>query len=419
MARIGPAVALIVRLSLLTVALSISAFAQESIQPSLAGDQVAELRKVINRSDYNLRLGPVLLDLSASTEIEYNDNINLSDHAKTGDWIFLPQVNLNMDWQATAVNELRLDLGFGYEAYLNHSNLNSDTLLIAPDSLLSFDVYVGDFRFNFHDRLSIQQNPVDTIELSNVARFGRLENSAGVSAVWDLNQVKIMGSYDHYLFDSLDSTFDYLSRSEEQFLFSVDVNLNRTTTIGVRGTAALIDYNSNTVFNDASQFSVGPFLEMYLTPYTRIRASAGYEGLYFHGNAAGQPNSPYSGGFAYLDVVQRLNRYFTQYLNIGYDTELGVTTQYQRTAYARYTVEWRVNSRLNVAVQGFYEHANESESGFGQEHPSLYGGSIFLSTRLATRMTVGFGYLYTGRTSNLPDRSYSQNQFIFRIGYNF
>jgi hypothetical protein len=227
-ARIGPAVALIVRLSLLTVALSISAFAQESIQPSLAGDQVAELRKVINRSDYNLRLGPVLLDLSASTEIEYNDNINLSDHAKTGDWIFLPQVNLNMDWQATAVNELRLDLGFGYEAYLNHSNLNSDTLLIAPDSLLSFDVYVGDFRFNFHDRLSIQQNPVDTIELSNVARFGRLENSAGVSAVWDLNQVKIMGSYDHYLFDSLDSTFDYLSRSEEQFLFSVDVSHLRT-----------------------------------------------------------------------------------------------------------------------------------------------------------------------------------------------
>jgi hypothetical protein len=60
-----------------------SGLGQESIQPSMAGSAAAELRKVINRSDYNLRLGPVLVDLSASTEIEYNDNINLSDHART------------------------------------------------------------------------------------------------------------------------------------------------------------------------------------------------------------------------------------------------------------------------------------------------------------------------------------------------
>jgi hypothetical protein len=419
MERTNSAVGLIVGLSLLTAALSVSAFAQESIQPSLVSNQAAELRKVIDRGDYNLRVGPILADFSASTEIQYNDNINLSDHAKTGDWIFVPQVNLNTYWPVTELNELRLDLGFGYQAYLNHSNLNSDWILIAPDSLFSFDVYVGDFRFNFHDRISIEQNPVDTIELSNVARFGRLENSAGVSVIWDLNQVKIMGGYDHYLFDSLESTFYYVSRSEEQFLFSVDVILNRTTTTGIRGTAALVDYNSNSVFNDATEFSVGPFLEMQLTPYTRIRAQGGFEGVYFHGNAAGQPSSPSNGGFAYLDVIQRLNRYFTQYLNIGYDTQLGVTTAYQRTAYARYTVEWRVNSRLNLAVQGFYEHANESASSFGSEHPSLYGASIFWSTRLTKRFTVGLQYIFTGRTSNLPDRSYSQNQCIFRIGYNF
>ena len=64
-------------LSLMTAAFGIPALAQESIQPSLAGDAEAELRKIIRRSDYNFRLGPVLADLSASTEIEYNDNINI------------------------------------------------------------------------------------------------------------------------------------------------------------------------------------------------------------------------------------------------------------------------------------------------------------------------------------------------------
>jgi hypothetical protein len=409
----------IAALSLLTAALSVSALGQESIQPSLAGDAAAELRKVINRSDYNLQLGPVLVGLSASTEFQYNDNINLSDHAPVGDFIFQPQFNVNMDWQATQANELRLDLGLGYQAYLDHSNLDTSALLVTPDSLLSFDVYIGDFRINFHDRLSVQQNPVDTIELSNVARFERLENSAGVSVLWDLNQVKIMGNYDHYILESLQSLFDYLNRSEEQFLFSAGVNLNRTTTTGLLGTAALIDYNSNTVFNNAAQFSVGPFLEMDLTDYTRIRASAGYEGLYFRGDVVGQTTSPGNGGFAYLDVIQRLNRYFTQYLNVGYDTELGVTTAFLRTTYVRYTAEWRVNSRLNLALQGFYEHAQESPSIYGQEHPSQYGGAIFLSSRVAKRMTAGFGYIYTGRSSNLPDRSYSQNQVIFRIGYDF
>ena len=317
------------------------------------------------------------------------------------------------------MNELRLDLGVGYQAYLSHSNLNSTALLISPNSLLSFDVYVGDFRFNFHDRLSLQQNPVDTIDLSNVARFERLENTAGVWAVWDLNQVKIMGGYDHYLFQSLDSTFNYLNRSEEQFLFSGTVILNRTTTTGIRGTAALIDYNSNTVFNDATQFSVGPFLEMDLSPYTRIRAAAGYEALYFRGHNAAQAQSDANGWFAELDIVQRLNRYFTQYLNTGYDTELGVTTAFQRIAFVRYTGEWRVNSRLNVVLQGFYEHTRESASIFGEESASLYGGSIFLSTRLARKVTAGLGYLLTLRDSNIADRHYSQNRIIFRIAYQF
>jgi hypothetical protein len=406
-------------LSFLTASFCIPSLAQESIRASLAGDAAADLRKVINRSDYNLRLGPVLIDLSASAEIEYNDNVNLSDRAKVGDFILRPQINLNLDWQATQANELRLDLGLGYAKYLSHSDLDTSALLVSPESLLSFDVYVGDFRFNLHDRLSIQQNAVDTIDLSNVARFERLENSAGIWALWDLNQVRILAGYDHYLFQSLDSTFDYLDRSEEQFIFSGSVNVNRTTTIGSRGTTALINYDSNRVFNDGTQFALGPFLETDLTPYTKIRVAAGYEGLYFRGNAPGQSQSDENGWFADLDIIERLNLYYTQYLNVGYNTEVGVTTSLQRIAFVRYTGEWRVNSKLNVAVQGFYEYTQESASLFGEEHASLYGGGVFLSYRFLQRLTTGIGYLFTARSSDISDRNYSQNRVIFRIGYDF
>ena len=93
----------------------------------------------------------------------------------------------------------------------------------------------GVLRLNFHDRFAIVQNPIDEPTLSNVARFDRFQNSAGVTAFVELNDLKFVFGYDHFTFDSLDSEFDSLDRREEQFYGSASLRFTDAVTAGLDG----------------------------------------------------------------------------------------------------------------------------------------------------------------------------------------
>src|SRR6516225_6046706 len=126
------------------------ALSQESIRASLAGDATAFARRpALSNTGYNLQLGPVLAKLSASLGLEFNDNITLSESNRESDLIVRPSLGANVVWQVSELNALRLDLGIGYAAYAVHSEFDTQSLLVAPQSALSFDVYVGDFRITF------------------------------------------------------------------------------------------------------------------------------------------------------------------------------------------------------------------------------------------------------------------------------
>ena len=157
--------------------------AQDAIRPSLAGEAAAEARRQqIDKIPYNLQLGPMKFRLSATLGIEYNDNINLAEDGSylfpspTGpilvttepqdDIIIRPQVNINALWPITQLNTFKIDIGIGYAFYLDHSNYNTNAILVSPGSQLAFDIFVGDFRINLHDRFSLEQDPVAELALS-------------------------------------------------------------------------------------------------------------------------------------------------------------------------------------------------------------------------------------------------------------
>src|SRR6202008_1402268 len=138
------------------------AIAQESIRASLAGDAAAVSRSpALSNTAYTLQVGPVLARFSASLGLEFNDNITLSENNRESDLIVRPSLYANILWQVGELNALRLDLGIGYAAYASHSQFDTQSLLIAPQSALAFDVYIGDFRITFFDQFSLLQNPVE------------------------------------------------------------------------------------------------------------------------------------------------------------------------------------------------------------------------------------------------------------------
>lgn len=418
--------------------------AQDTVRPSLAGESASEARRQsIDRIPYNLKVGPIRFLLSATAGFEYNDNINLSEEGPRSfadrnvplpqeDFIFRPQINVNALWPVTQLNTLRLDLGVGYSFYLNHSQYNTNGILLKPGSQLAFDVFVSDFRINFHDRFSLQQDPVAEVGLSNVADYGRFENTAGVSVLWDLNRAVLTLGYDHYTFISTTKAFEYLDRNAEQLSASLSFALTSTTSVGLEGSFVANRYDQS-ILNDSNTYSAGVFVETQLTNYLKLRVAGGYQAITF--DNTGLVNDPHDLNDFYFNALlsNRLNPFITQTLALGHESQLGVNSNFIKLNYVRHTVTWNVFLHTLLSTEVFYEDADDSGGDgrfittpvgapfnpFVAEHIQRYGGALTVGYQLTKHLTLGLRYQYTQKDSDQPLRSYRQNRVALDCTYSF
>jgi len=425
--------------------------AQDAVRPSLAGEEAAEARRQsIDKIPYNLELGPMKLRFSATVGFEYNDNVNLSEDASAllpgvngpilvtteqqSDFIIHPQINLNAIWPITQVNTFRLDLGLGYAFYLDHSNYNTNSLLISPGSQLAFDIFVGDFRINIHDRFSLQQDPVAEITLSNVADYGRFENVIGVSALWDLNAAVVTMGYDHYNYIATNSLFEYLDRSAEILNGSIGFTPNATMTVGLEAVLVDASYDQN-VLNDSVTYSAGLFLETQLSSYVRLRVAGGYQNINFDNTGIVNDPNDLSDYYANILLSHRVNSVLTHSISAGHETQLGVNSNYVTLNYVRWTANWNILYHTLLSTEFFYEDAEDSGGAgplitplgpggflfnpFVAEHIERFGGALTLAYQLTPHVTLGLRYQYTQKDSDLPLRDYVQNRVSIDGTYSF
>lgn len=421
---------------------------QDAVRPSLAGEQAAESRRLsTDKIPYNLEMGPIKFRFSATMGVEYNDNINLADDGtlvfftpsgpvvfKTSpqsDVILRPQFNVNALWPVTQLNTLRLDLGVGYAIYLDHSNYDTNGVLINPGSQIAFDIFVGDFRINLHDRFSLEQDPIAEAGLSNVADYGRFQNTAGISVLWDLNQAVVTLGYDHYTFISTTSTFDYLDRNADIVSGSIGFTPSSTMTVGLEGSFVHTYYDQN-ILNDSDTFSAGAFVETQVTGYVKLRVAAGYQTISF--DNTGLINDPHDLNDYYANALlsHRVNSVLTHSLAVGHETTLGVNSNYVKLNYVRHTANWNILYHTLLTTELFYEDADDSGGSgfvfvpglgvfnpFVAEHLHRYGGAISLGYQLTQHVTLGLRYQYTQKDSDQPLRNYRQNRVGLDGTYSF
>jgi opacity protein-like surface antigen len=423
---------------------------QDAVRPSLAGEAAAEARRQsIDKIPYNLQLGPLKLRFSATLGFEYNDNINLSEDAtalvpsptgpvlisthQQSDLIIRPQVTIHALWPITQLNTFKLDLGVGYAFYLDHPSNNTNGVLVNPGSQLAFDIFVSDFRINLHDRFSLEQDPVAEVTLSNVADYGRFQNTAGISVLWDLNAAVVTLGYDHYNFISTTSVFDYLDRNAEMVNGSIAFTPNPTMSVGLE--AAFVDtyYNQN-VLNDSITYSAGAFLETQITNYLKLRVAGGYQHINF--DNTGTVNDPHDLSDYYANALlsHRVNSVLTHYISAGHETQLGINSNYIKLNYVRHTANWNILYHTLLSTELFYEDADDSGGSgplfipapgvflfnpFVAEHIHRYGGAITLGYQLTQHVTLGLRYQYTQKDSDQPLRDYSQNRVSLDGTYSF
>jgi opacity protein-like surface antigen len=441
-----------VALALIVPLLSVApiALAQDAIRPSLAGEAAAEARRQsIDNIPYNLQLGAIKFRFSATLGVEYNDNINLAEDGSilanlpTGpvvlatspqsDFIVHPSVNLNALWPITQLNTLKFDIGIGYAFYLDHSNYNTNSVLLTPGSQLAFDIFVGDFRINIHDRFSLEQDPVSEIALSNVADYGRFQNSAGIAVLWDLNQAVVTLGYDHYNFIATNDLFDYLDRNADILSATVGFTPTSTMTVGLEGSVVDTYYDKH-VLNDSLTYSIGAFLETQITSNLKLRVAGGYQTINFETGGLVNDSQDLNDYYANALLSHRVNSVLNHNLSIGHESQLGVNSNYVRLNYARHTATWNILYHTLLTTELFYEDAEESGgqgplfppvpglpfiNPFAAEHIHRYGGALSLGYQLTPHVTLGLRYQYTQKDSDQPLRDYKQNRVALDGTYSF
>jgi len=423
---------------------------QDAIRPSLAGEAAAEARRQsIDKIPYNLQVGPIKFRFSATMGVEYNDNVNLAEDGSvvflspTGpilvttspqeDFILRPQINLDALWPITQLNTLRLDIGIGHAFYLDHSNYDTNSVLISPGSQLAFDIFVGDFRINLHDRFSLEQDPVAEVALSNVADYGRFQNTAGISVLWDLNQAVVTLGYDHYTFISTTTAFDYLDRNADIVSGTIGFTPSSNLTVGLEGSFVNTYYDQN-VLNDSRTYSGGAFVEMQLTSYLKLRVAGGYQAIDFDNTGLVNDAHDLNDYYANALLSHRVNSVLTHNLSVGHETQLGVNSNYVKLNYARHTSTWNIFYHTLFSTELFYEDADDSGGSgilfrpipgvpninpFVAEHIHRYGGALSLGYQLTPHVTLGFRYQYTQKDSDQPLRDYRQNRVAIDGTYSF
>ena len=388
---------------------------QEALRVSLAGQDMAEAKKrSLAGQRFNVMMGPVALRLSSSLGIEASDNIRGEATHPQADLVLRPQLNTLSVWRVTEQNSLTFGLGIGYQKYLRTSQY--DNFFITPDSDLSFDIYIGDVAINLHDRFHYTQDVSADPTVSGTGSLSRFENTAGITATWDLNKAVLTLGYDHNVLVATEKRYEYLTHSAELFTATAAFKVTPTLLAGLQTGGGLTDYDQNAL-PDNNHISAGPFVSAQLTEYTSLRIVAGYATYAF--DAQSTTNTARNASAFYADVAlqQRVGNLLAHSVSLGRSIQSGLTSDILDTIYLRYAANWNLLRLTSLNTSISFEHV--TQPGTQQEAIDRYGFGFGVGRTLTRKLTASLNYQFYYRISDLPGRDYVQNRLVLDMVYAF
>jgi len=397
---------------------------QAQPRESLAGESAArDLKRSIAAEEFNLRYGPVQLKTGASLGVSYTDNVFYSYDRKE-DLLVRPEIDLLALWSITELNALRLSFGLSYEWYLKNPDLNADAPLVNPGSELAFNLFVGDFRIQLHERFSYQQSlffngtsgdNVHFYNFNNVGTFTRLGNEAGFQVTWDLNKVILSVGYNHENFISTTSAFDYLDRTSEWSNASASFALGDNAQMGLEAQGSWHNYDQETILNDNWRARIGPFVEATFREKINLRAGGGFDTGRYNGAALG--NNDFESYYGYARIRQE-TRFFSHSLAAGREHLLGDNANNLRILYARYSISSPVLAHLDLEANLSYNRAKEFGGTFDEDF-TYYGAGFRVGSQFHKYWRADLSYEFRLKESDLALRDFHRNRVTLATSYSF
>jgi hypothetical protein len=395
--------------------------AQESLRLSLASAEAARARREAASAIgyYNLKLGPTAWKFGASVGLEANDNIRLVSVNPQGDLIFHTGIQAHMLWPVSDVNSLNLSVGAGYSAYVEYPEFSR--FYVTPNSELSFDLYIGDFWINLHDRFSITQNNYQDPTVVGSADYALLENAVGETTTWDLNTAVVRLGYDHVNYVTIHKSGPISQPDGQSEVFSLSsgyrVRPGILTGLELGGTLFAYDEATATQpYTDATGWNIGWFLEAQLSQYIHGRVSAGYT-VYTPESIIPGTVSDFQGVYSELDLNHRVNQYVDYTLSGGRTVNFAYFGGTVDLYFARWQANWKVLRKIEIGTSFQYDHGTQLS--LGGETFDRYGPGLSVGRTITHKLYASLSYQFYWRGSDTPNRDYTDNVLLLNGTYQF
>lgn len=401
-------------------------WAQEALRNAIrTGDAFAARHRAASaaqpRDEPGWKAGPVRFSVGVSYSLQFSDNVNYSQSNPASDLIQYPSVRLGMTVPVSQRSSLTFQAGVGYRSYWHNSGLSR--WVIAPGSVLAYDVQVKDVYFTFFNRFEFTQDVNQQAGLAGVAVFPRFENTLGTQIAWIPSDWILSGGYSYQVVISDSDQFNYLDRNSH-LLFGRAGRLfgQGAGNTGVEVSATLTDYSQN-LNSDTTVVSLGPYLDWQATDAITLGLRGGYV-FYTYTTVIvpGQPNNQ-SSYYLGLTADQRLTDAITHDVRVTHSVQPGVQagSAFVVETVLGYGVRWRFVDPASLGFNLSYTLGQQEVSGGlgpSEDYQQARVG-IGLTYEVISRLVVGVGYDFSVRDSNLDGRNYTENRITLRAGYTF
>jgi hypothetical protein len=394
-----------------------NALGQEALRISTAGDIAEEQQKQAESTIgyYNLLTGPVAWRFSSGLEMDYNDNINLQATNAQSDFIFRPNVDTQMHWPVTQVNDLNVSLAAGYSAYLQHGNLND--FFINPGSGIFFKIYAGDFVINVHDQVSTTEDAYQNQSANGNAIYTTLQNTAGVGVLWDVNKAVVTLGYDHGNYLTLNSVQVQSSAVSENFSLSGGVRPVPEALAGLEAGYGLDHFSGGDATPDAIQWNLGGFCTATISKYLDVRLDAGYTEFLPDTTTTNFNSGVSSGLYVQFLLTHRVNRFLSYTLSAGRSIDLKYNSHPYDRITARWQPDWTFLNNYSISTPMWWEHGTEIY--LGTTTYDQYGAGITIGRQITQKLSGILSYQYIKETSDEADLNYTDQIVSLSFSYQF
>lgn len=372
--------------------------------------------------DYTFKVKDLRVLVTPSFGVDYNDNIGISDKGSSSDFILRPMVSTTGIYPITARNVLTFSVGVGYEQYIEHDDYSG--LSLSTGSGVSFDIGIGDFQINLHDRFSYSQDAAGQSAIAGNGqnnRYGTANNTIGLSAAWDLGDVTVTGGYDHRNLMSTSQTSEtYQSQdhSSEMFFQRVGLRVHPEITTGVEGSETLTAYDKQ-VLNNNKSYTAGVFADWRPGDFS-IEPRVGYSIFQYEQTSSSIQTSSSDSWYADLTATAPITKVISASVSGGHEVRLGIQSDAVESYYFRPGMSWGIIEGGSLHFGLSYEKGKQgvgNKSGNLQETYDYYGANIGFNYGITKRLTGSLNYRVTLRSSNGANRDYTQNLVSLQLSY--